>query len=118
MRLDISARAIVGSKEPQQDSWRVFNARGEDVSNRAARTATTGDGTLVVVADGIGGYAGGEIASKLACDAFGTAFFKLDGAVGDRLGRALGAANAAIADEKQRSPDLQDMGCTLIGVYF
>lgn len=118
MRLDISARAIVGSKEPQQDSWRVFNARGENLTNRAAATATTGDGTLVVVADGIGGYAGGEIASKLACDAFGAAFFTLDGAVGDRLGRGLEAANLAIADEKRRRPDLQDMGCTLIGVYF
>jgi protein phosphatase len=127
MRLDISARTIVGSKEPQQDSWRVF-ARGQDVSSRAARTATTGDGTLVIVADGIGGYAGGEIASKLACDAFGKTFFEAGGSVdertmddrvvGDCLKRALGAANAAIAAEKQRSPDLQDMGCTLIGVYF
>jgi len=118
MRLEISARAIVGSKEPQQDSCRVFNARGENLSNRAAGTVTAGDGTLVVVADGIGGYAGGEIASRLACDAFGIAFFALDDAVGDRLGRALEAANAAIADEKRRRPDLQDMGCTLIGVYF
>jgi PPM family protein phosphatase len=118
MRLEISGRSIVGSKEPQQDSWRVFNARGEDISNRAAVAATAGDGTLVIVADGIGGYAGGEIASKLACDAFGATFFEAQGSVRDRLGRALEAANAAIGDEKRRRPDLQDMGCTLIAVHF
>lgn len=118
MRLEISGRAIVGSKEPQQDSWRVFNARGENLSNRAAVAATAGDGTLVIVADGIGGYAGGEIASELACDAFGTTFFAIEGPVRDRLGRALEAANAAIGDEKRRRPDLQDMGCTLVAVHF
>jgi serine/threonine protein phosphatase PrpC len=119
MRLEISGRAIVGSKDPQQDSWRVYNARGEDLSDRAARMATTGDGTLVVLADGIGGYAGGEVASRLACDAFGATFFAdEDDAVDKRLRRALEAANAAIGEEKQRRPDLQDMGCTLIGVHF
>lgn len=119
MRLEISGRAIVGSKEPQQDSWRVFNARGEDVSQKAQSSAVVaGDGTLVVVADGIGGYAGGEIASRLACDAFGRAFFGQDGPVPDRLLRALAVANAAIAEEKGRSPDLQEMGCTLVAVHF
>lgn len=119
MRLEIAGRQIIGSKEPQQDSWRVFNARGEDISNNArAKVVATGDGTLVVVADGIGGYAGGEIASRLACDAFGKAFFTTDGGAADRLLRALEAANAALAEGKRREPDLQDMGCTLIGAYF
>jgi PPM family protein phosphatase len=118
MRLEIAGRQIVGSKEPQQDSWRVFNPRGEDISNNARSAVATGDGTLVVVADGIGGYAGGEVASRLACDAFGSAFFHTEGAIADRLAKALDAANAAIAEGKRRQPDLQDMGCTLIGVYF
>lgn len=119
MRLEISGRAIVGSKEPQQDSWRVFNARGEDVSQKARSSAVvTGDGTLVLVADGIGGYAGGEIASRVACDAFASIFFRREGPIPDRLSQALEAANTAIADEKRRNPDLQEMGCTFIGVHF
>lgn len=119
MRLEISGRAIVGSKEPQQDSWRVFNARGEDVSQKArSSAAVTGDGALVVVADGIGGYAGGEIASRLACDAFASVFFSQQGPVADRLSRALTAANAAIGEEKRRNPDLKEMGCTLVAVHF
>jgi serine/threonine protein phosphatase PrpC len=119
MRLEIAARAIVGSKEPQEDSWRVFNARGENLSNSAGSGAVAAvDGTLVVVADGIGGYAGGSVASRLACDSFGTSFFSAGGSVSDRLERALDAANTAIAQEKRRNPDLQDMGCTLIGVHL
>lgn len=119
MRLEISGRAIVGSKEPQQDSWRVFGARGENLSEKARTGAVaTGDGTLVVVADGIGGYAGGEIASRVACDAFASVFLSREGPVADRLSRALEAANAAIAEEKRHNPDLQEMGCTLIGVHF
>jgi protein phosphatase len=119
MRLEISGRAIVGSKEPQQDSWRVFSARGENLSEKARTgSVATGDGTLVVVADGIGGYAGGEIASRVGCDAFARAFFSREGPVADRLSQALEAANAAIAEEKRHNPDLQEMGCTLIGVHF
>jgi serine/threonine protein phosphatase PrpC len=119
MRLEISGRAIVGSKEPQQDSWRVFNARGENLGSTAkSNVVVTGDGTLVVVADGIGGYAGGEVASRVACDAFGRAFFSKEGAVADRLTYALEVANQAIADEKRSNSDLRDMGCTLIGVHF
>ncbi|MGJ4949958.1 protein phosphatase 2C domain-containing protein [Bradyrhizobium sp. HKCCYLS20291] len=121
MRLEISGRAIVGSgsKKPQQDSWRVFNTRGEDVSERAqSGSVATGDGTLVVVSDGIGGYEGGEIASRVACDAFAGAFFRHEGAVADRLTHALDVANMAIADEKRRNASLQDMGCTLIAAHF
>ena len=119
MRYEISARAIVGSSDLQQDAFRVISAEGKDLTEAACSGAALAQpGTLVLVADGIGGYAGGDIASRVACDVFGKIFFHESGDAQSRLMRALNAANEAIAAEKKRDPKLQNMGCTLIGLHL
>ena len=75
-------------------------------------------GLIAVLADGMGGHAGGAIASELASTSFITGFAKAAGTADTRLLEALEDANAAIADKTQEAPGLSGMGCTLVGVAF
>lgn len=60
MRIDIAAQSDIGRrKKENEDSFGVFRDNTPDL--RLFR-----DGALLVVADGLGGHMGGEIASKLA----------------------------------------------------
>ncbi|MBS4081991.1 MAG: hypothetical protein KGZ73_00440, partial [Rhizobiales bacterium] len=63
MKFHAAARAIPGSKNTQEDAFRVFDVKGEDASGIAASDAgvALSGGGLVMVADGIGGYVGGDV---------------------------------------------------------
>ncbi len=64
MLLDIGARSDIGRrKDRNEDNYGVFR---EDTPN----LKLFDEGTLLVVADGLGGHVGGEIASKLAVSVF------------------------------------------------
>jgi PPM family protein phosphatase len=84
----------------------------------AAEVRADADRLMAVLADGMGGHAGGALASGLACKFFVHAFGTSSGEVGARLSEALDLANAAIAHETAENPSLSGMGCTLIGVAF
>ena len=60
MNLEISAAKIIGKREMQEDSF-YFDAR---VDSRGQQIM------LAIVADGVGGHGGGDIASQLAVHAF------------------------------------------------
>jgi protein phosphatase len=70
-----------------------------------------GGAELVAVADGMGGYAGGEIASSYALQVVRDAL-----AAGEDLERAVRLANVAVYQQACASPDLQGMGTTLVGL--
>jgi len=72
-----------------------------------------------VVCDGVGGAAGGEIASKLAVESFLVAL-SADGISGPhaRLHRAVLAANSAIFDRAQRMRSLRGMATTLVAALL
>ena len=60
MRLDIAAASDIGRrKKDNEDSFGVFLQDSPDIQ-------LFNNGTYLVVADGLGGHMGGEIASKLA----------------------------------------------------
>jgi len=85
-------------------------------------------GFLCIVADGMGGHAGGEQASALAIDSIegfvlGTLkwFFQLEGREGGELlkefQQALGQADARLFAESRQHPELHGMGTTLTMTY-
>ena len=77
MKFQAAARAIRGSQDVQEDAYRVYDAKGGDAGEIAgsdAGVALSGGG-LVLVADGIGGHYGGDIASSITADTFGRTYF-------------------------------------------
>lgn len=89
-------------REANQDSCAEF------LSERGMR--------LLVVADGMGGHAGGEVASKTAVDSMGETLQNGVGDPEDLLREAFEAANAAIFKMASEVPDLYGMGTTGVAV--
>ena len=71
------------------------------------------DDRLAVVADGMGGHQGGEVASALAADVVQAAF---TGASLDELRAGVRAANRAVWDRARANDELEGMGTTLCTV--
>jgi serine/threonine protein phosphatase PrpC len=82
---------------------------------------------LYVVADGMGGHAGGEVASQLAVDVISKAFAEqsFEGEPyenvprrGSELALAIQMANRAIFERAKREPKLLGMGTTIVSARF
>jgi len=78
------------------------------------------DGQLIaVLADGMGGHAGGALASRIVCERFLEACAaEQTGTIQERLLAGLMAANVAVAEKVRDAPWLSGMGSTLIGTMF
>lgn len=101
--------------------------RGKKRKRNEDRYAVYEPENLYVVADGMGGYAGGQIASQLACDTIVAAFAEdeldgpIDGDVPRRAGElalAVQMANRAIFQRSQEEPALKGMGTTVVCARF
>lgn len=101
-------RSIIGAREYQEDDFGFVDSG--DRNNFAV------EDLIAVVADGMGGHAGGDIASSSAVSAFVESARDGNDTGADRLRAALDAANAAVGDLKAKNPDLAEMGCTLVAV--
>ena len=104
--IDFADADILGAREIQED-YSLF------------RASPPGVGLLAVLADGMGGHEGGEVASKMAVDAFVATLNDYPaGSVLVKLGAALHQANNNLASGIKNAPALDGMGCTLVGVYI
>jgi serine/threonine protein phosphatase PrpC len=104
--IDFACAELLGSRETQEDysRFRILNAGTE---------------LLAVLADGMGGHTGGEIASKMAVDSFETTFINSNSvSVPVKLGAALQQANNNLAVAIKNSPALDGMGCTLVAMHL
>ena len=75
-------------------------------------------GGFAVLADGMGGHAGGAVASRMVCENFLSAAADHSGSTSDRLMAGLRAANDAVATKIEESPLLAGMGSTVVGAAF
>ncbi|MBE8232820.1 MAG: SpoIIE family protein phosphatase, partial [Endozoicomonadaceae bacterium] len=74
---------------------------------------------LMLLADGMGGYAGGDIASKKALEVFANSFNPEDDrTTPERLEYALNQANRVLAKTIREKPELEGMGCTFVGAVL
>ena len=107
-----AARATVGGRSGQEDSFRLWPAEGAVPAN-----AESG-GLLAVLADGMGGHTGGAIAGQTACNTFTDVFSTATSSFEARLKTALHASNEALAKGVEQNAALKGMGCTIIGAWI
>ena len=104
--VDFASKDYLGARSTQED-YALFSTNG------------SGSELLAVLADGMGGHSGGEIASKKAVDAFHATFNAYpSGPAPVKLGASLNQANTDLAISIENSPALNGMGCTLIGAHI
>lgn len=120
-RYEHASRSIRGARKYQEDRAEVrvvsvTNAAGGDAGDGGATSGAAG--LLAVLADGMGGHAGGALASETVCAAFLTTYESATGSPSERLQSALAGANSAVAVKCEQRPHLAGMGSTLVGVAF
>ncbi len=115
-----------------QISWAARTDRGLRRSQNEDTYCAKPDLGLFVVADGMGGYAGGEVASRLAVeqiqqaiettaglrrdDSWPVPFDNRSGIDGNRLRVGFTRANTRIAQEIKASEKLRGMGTTVVAI--
>ena len=72
-----------------------------------------GDRHLFIVADGMGGHQGGEVASRLAVETLQVAY---QDPTADALTEAIAVANHRIRNEGDADPELRGMGTTVVAL--
>ena len=104
MRLRRAGGQLLGKREVQEDELGFIDGPTLDPG---------GQHPVVIVADGMGGHASGELASRLAVRAFIEAY-GTEGRPAARLRAALDRANQAIDDAIRDNLSLDGMGTTLV----
>ncbi len=103
-----------GMRKMQEDAC-GFRSLG-DSSQTGSGAQASSDRFVLVLADGMGGHAGGATASTTACSVFLEEYVRSNEPIRVRLGTALGKCNSALNEIVDREPELAGMGCTLVGV--
>ncbi len=113
LEIVVGSASEVGGREANEDAWLVRPLPSVDGQTDAA------PGYLMAVADGMGGYQGGEVASQIAIELLADLFARdvpADITLG--LKQAFRRANEAIYQRGQAEPGDGPMGTTLVAAVL
>jgi serine/threonine protein phosphatase PrpC len=103
----VATAQIAGTRDYQEDSVAV-HALATAAEKHAGEL-------LLVLADGMGGHVGGEIASRLVVEQFCQDYINSEADVIAALRSSLNSANEQLAEAVAETPGLKGMGTTLVG---
>ncbi len=108
---DIAADQIDGARDYQEDAYMVAQLGDNDDGIPCA---------LLIMADGMGGHAAGNVASNMVVATFNKAFQNEfpTRKIPEALTSALLRANEQIAASIKETPALRGMGCTMVAAYI
>lgn len=109
-RWPLAGRQWQGARPYQEDS---FATRDVDMADGGEAAAL-----LMVLADGMGGAAGGATASRTAVEAFTREFPTSNGTTGARFRECLGVATASLRQQEIEDPRLSGMGTTVVAALY
>ena len=110
-RFDIAGAQIDGARDYQEDAFLISRV-GESADSRGA--------ALLIVADGMGGHAAGNVASNMAVQTFNkviTARYPSED-LSRTLREAVRQANLSITETVRETVALKGMGCTLVAALI
>ena len=108
--LDFAGRQVAGSREAQEDYYGFCPLELE---------LDGIEGLLLVLSDGMGGYIGGALASKLVVEVFVESFCLGRGTLPERLHHAMRTCERRMHEEiNSRDAEFSNMGATLVGVVW
>ena len=94
----VATAQIIGDRDNQEDSLATHELEA-DVGEH-------GGVLLLVLADGMGGHAGGEMASSLVVESFAEAYINSQAEIPEALHNSLDSANERLADTVAETPKL------------
>ncbi len=106
LNFELAGAQIDGARDYQEDAFLITN-----LTDRSGNPAA-----LIIVADGMGGHAAGNVASNMAVQAFAkhvSTNYPSDD-LPEVLHEAVLRANKAIKETVKETPALEGMGCTMV----
>ena len=103
----VAGAQIQGGRDYQEDDFSIRLLTDGD-------TPSVDDRLLLVLADGMGGHAGGAEASRTVVQAFQDAFHHAADSLEDRFNAGITAANDSVKEKQQADPNLSEMGSTMV----
>jgi formylglycine-generating enzyme required for sulfatase activity/serine/threonine protein phosphatase PrpC len=110
LEFELAGSQIDGARDYQEDAFLITNLT--DANGKPS--------ALVVIADGMGGHAAGNVASNMAVQAFNkhvSANYPTD-SISDILEQAVVKANNSIKETVKETPALSGMGCTMVAAIL
>ena len=125
IEFEFGQASYTGERDYQEDMCRFERLKEASLRRNGAASGQAAGAVLAVLADGMGGHAGGAVASRTVCERFVQAFMsghQRAENTADRnaqsLFNALQESNDAIQAQVGSNPGLKGMGSTLVAVRF